>query len=184
MAEGAGSSSKPGSSRLACGLRLSRVRRSDCYRHGRRVPSSMTRRSCAAHSAGRVLPTDPGSKPAFLSDVRQPFRFQFAIHFVIPFFTYCESVTISTSQGSRRSVSPFTAAVSSMRLLVVCRSDAAHFLRLVAVPQNARPASGSGIADAGSVCDQLDFLQAGTASSSWLKNASTQSRTSSVSFVW
>src|ERR1017187_10992190 len=45
------------------------------------------------------------------------------IHVVMPFLTYSESVTTSTSHCSRSDFSPSIAAVSSMRLLVVCFSE-------------------------------------------------------------
>ena len=41
-------------------------------------------------------------------------------HFVMPFLTYSESVTTSTSQTSFRNLRPSIAAVNSIRLLVVC----------------------------------------------------------------
>ena len=55
----------------------------------------------------------------FFDDVTQFFFFQPWIHWVIPFFKYSESVTISTSHGSLSARSPSMAAVSSMRLFVV-----------------------------------------------------------------
>ncbi len=54
--------------------------------------------------------------------VIQPLRFQFFTQDVIPFFRYSESVTTSTSQVSLSVSSPRTAAVSSIRLFVVCGS--------------------------------------------------------------
>src|SRR5579883_1338399 len=56
----------------------------------------------------------------FFSAVIQPRLRQFWIHFVIPFFRYSESVISSTSHGRRSFRSASIAAVSSIRLLVVC----------------------------------------------------------------
>ena len=55
----------------------------------------------------------------WVDDVTQFFFFHPSIHWVIPFFEYSESVTISTSHGSLSARSPSMAAVSSMRLFVV-----------------------------------------------------------------
>src|SRR6266481_1073792 len=56
---------------------------------------------------------------AFLSLVLHPRSFQSFSHSVMPFWTYCESVKNSTSHGSFNALSPSTAAVSSILLLVV-----------------------------------------------------------------
>src|SRR5450432_2777290 len=59
----------------------------------------------------------------FFAAVFQPLRFQPWIQVVMPFFRYSESVTTSTLQCSLRERRPSIAAVSSMRLLVVCGTD-------------------------------------------------------------
>jgi hypothetical protein len=61
-------------------------------------------------------------RTGFFSFVSHPFLFQPAIHFVMPFFKYSESVTSFTSQRCFKASSPLMAAVISMRLLVVCAS--------------------------------------------------------------
>src|SRR5690606_32144669 len=55
-------------------------------------------------------------------EVFQPLRSQPAIHWVIPWRTYCESVCRVTLHGSRSASRAEIAAISSMRLLVVCGS--------------------------------------------------------------
>src|SRR5476649_282884 len=58
----------------------------------------------------------------FLAAVFQPRFFQLTIHSVMPFITYCESVTSNTSQGRLSSSRPRIAPINSMRLLVVLAS--------------------------------------------------------------
>src|SRR5665213_1639446 len=71
--------------------------------------------------------------------------------------------------------------VGSLRLRAV------HLARLIAITEDARPAARARIADAGSVCNELDFLdvrlQAGTPVNSCSKNASTRSRISAAAVV-
>src|SRR5471030_588714 len=54
--------------------------------------------------------------------VFQPRFFQLTIHSLMPFITYCESVTNSTSQERLSSSRPRIAPINSMRLLVVLAS--------------------------------------------------------------
>jgi hypothetical protein len=61
--------------------------------------------------------------------VRQPLRFQPCIQALMPFFTYSESVWISTRDGRFSASSAVMAASSSMRLLVVTASPPESSLR-------------------------------------------------------
>ena len=87
-----------------------------------------------------------------------PFALPAVNPLVMPFFTYSESVTTSTSQSSRSALSPSMAARNSMRLLVVCGSRAPHLLLVLVVAQNGGPAAGAGVAQAGAIGDELDFF--------------------------
>ena len=104
--------------------------------------------------------------------------FQLWIHVVMPFFRYSESVTTSTSQDSLMRRRPSMAAVSSMRLLVVCGAKPEHFPLVLVVAQDRSPAARTGIAAAGAVGDHFDLLHDGERSlraPAW-KNSSTRSR--------
>src|SRR5437867_11260359 len=61
-------------------------------------------------------------RTSFLPEVFQPFESQDGIHSVMPRFKYCESVTTFTFERSLRQDKPSMAAVSSMRLFVVCEA--------------------------------------------------------------
>src|SRR5260370_8162636 len=71
--------------------------------------------------------TSSSQRSRFNTDLRlaaiQPFAFQPATHCVMPLTTYCESVMTLTIDFLLRARSPWIAAVSSIRLLVVSACD-------------------------------------------------------------
>ena len=87
-----------------------------------------------------------------------PFVFHLGRNSVIPRLTYSESVSTVTWQARFSARSPSIAATSSMRLLVVSGAFPAARAPYRAA-QNARPTSGSGVAEARTIGDNFDFAQ-------------------------
>ena len=85
--------------------------------------------------------------------VFQPLRFQPGSQIVIELSISCESVTTTTFEPSGSERRPSSAAVSSIRLLVVCALAAGELDRVAAVGRDddRRPAAGAGVAAAGAV---------------------------------
>ena len=120
-----------------------------------------------AHRRGaRSRPRAPCTRSWFLTGspaaVFQPLRFQPGIHFVIESSISRESVTMHARVPAGSERSPSSAAVYSIRLLVVCASPPESSTgRRRRADHDRRPAAGAGIAATGAVGPHEDLALAG-----------------------
>ena len=123
-----------------------------------RAPSAS--RSCGRPAApGRPAAARvPRSSPAAWLAVRQPLAFQPGSHSVMPLSTYWLSRYSVTAHGRLSASSAWITAISSMRLLVVPSSPPNSSFSVAPDLQQHAPAAGAGIALAGAVGVDLDWI--------------------------